>query len=114
MEDDGRSTGDEAFDGIAHYDGGVKIVGPFEYHAVVVNGRRVPYLTATPIPGGRIALSLDNRFGVDIDVADSHWLLPFMAHCLAVGMGYSGFPDEGMEPPPRVDIPKMTEITSFE
>lgn len=44
------------------YNGGylkVNLIGPFEYHAVVVDGRRVPFLTARPANGGKVWVSLE-------------------------------------------------------
>src|SRR3954453_11860710 len=86
-------------------------IGPFEYHAVVLNGRRVPHLTATPLPGGRVSIGLDNRFGIEISLAEAQQVVPFVAHCLAVGMGYTGFPDPDKEPVASVDMPRMRPIS---
>ncbi len=79
--------------------GQVEFVGPFEYHDVLFNGRRVPHLEATPMAGGQVHLSVDRRFGMDVTVAEAERLVPFVAHCIAVGMGYVGFPDEGQDQP---------------
>jgi hypothetical protein len=93
--------------------GSAEFIGPFEYHAVTVQGRRVPHLTASFRPGGLVSLTLDDRFGVDVSVAQAQTLIPFIADCIAVGMGYSGFPrdDEGCsETTPRPPFPRMTEL----
>lgn len=90
-----------------------ELIGPFEHHDVVVDGHRVPHLEAAPINGGRIWLSLDRRIALDVEVADADRLIPFLADCIAVGMGYTAHPraSEGMtEPIRRPPFPKMTEL----
>lgn len=82
-------------------------IGPIDYHAVVLNGRRVPYLTASPQPGGRVTVELDSRFALDLSLSEAQTVVPFIAHCLAVGMGYAGFPDAGMEPIAGASMPRM-------
>ena len=39
-----------------------EIVGPFLSHRVIVDGRRVPFLEAMPVNGGKISLLLDGRY----------------------------------------------------
>jgi hypothetical protein len=75
----------------------VDYIGPFEKHAVVVNGWTVPLLEAHPLPGGKISLTLDQRFGLDLDLADAERIVPFLAHAIAIGLGYASHPDEGAE-----------------
>lgn len=75
-----------------------EIVGPFETHRVIVGGRRVPYLEAYPVNGGKISLVLDGRLGMDVPVADAETVIPFIAHCIAVGMGYACHPRADEEP----------------
>src|SRR4051794_9253175 len=77
----------------------VEFVGPFEHHEVVVNGWRVPNLSAEPLPGGRVHLSLDHRFGIDLTVADAEQVVPFIADCMAVAMGYTCHPQEDWDAP---------------
>lgn len=90
----------------------LEFVGPIEYHAVVLNGHRVPHLTATPLPGGRVDLTLDNRFGVEMSLQDAERFVPFVAHCLAVGMGYTHHPDEpGDHPLRRLAMPRMRPLS---
>lgn len=88
----------------------VEYVGPFAGHDVVVEGRLVPYLSATPLPGGRVHLSLDHRFGIELSLQDAERIVPFVAHALAIGLGYTGFPDEGMEPTRAVPMPKANRV----
>ena len=88
--------------------GQVEFIGPFEYHDIILNGRRVPFLEAIPQPGGRVHLSVDRRFGLDLSVAEADRIVPFVAHCLAIGMGYTGFPDEGQDQPVRAQMMPRT------
>lgn len=76
----------------------VEYVGPFVSHVVVVRGRRVPHLEATPLNGGMVALHLDHRFSVDLSVADAERIVPFIADCIAVARGYASHPVVGEEP----------------
>ncbi len=89
---------------------GYEIVGPFESHRVIVSGRRVPFLSARPVNGGKIALTLDNRIGVDVDVAQADALIPFIADCIAVAMGYTCHPREGDEPRRSVPFPRSQRV----
>lgn len=89
----------------------VEFVGPFQHHDVVVNGWQVPFLAATPEPGGRIHLSLDHRFGIDVTVEEAERIVPFLADCMAVALGYTGHPDaEGREPKRRHPIVRMAAL----
>jgi hypothetical protein len=40
----------------------VEFIGPFEHHVVQVHGCAVPFLTAQPLPGGKVNLVLDDRY----------------------------------------------------
>ncbi len=79
-----------------------EIVGPFESHRVIVGGRRVPFLEAHPVNGGRIGLVLDGRFALDVPVANADTVIPFIADCIAVAMGYACHPHADEEPRPSV------------
>ena len=76
----------------------VEFVGPFEHHAVVVNGWSVPFLEAAPMSGGRISLTLDGRYGLDLDLIDAERVVPFVAHAIAVASGYASHPARDREP----------------
>lgn len=89
----------------------VEYVGPFGYHDVVLNGRRLPHLEAIPIAGGRVHLSVDRRFGLDLTVAEAERVVPFVAHCLAIGLGYVGFPDEGQDLVPIQHMPRVHHVS---
>ena len=67
-------------------------VGPFESHAVVLNGWQVPHLKATPMNGGLVHLNLDDRFGLDLSIGDAEVIVPFIADCIAVAAGFTCHP----------------------
>lgn len=79
----------------------VDFVGPFEYHAVCVNGWRVPYLTATPMRGGQIDLTLDHRYALVLSLADAEHVVPFIANAIAIAHGYTAHPSEDVDEPHR-------------
>jgi len=89
----------------------VTYVGPFSYHAVVVNGWRVPLLTASPLPKGGVHLTLDNRFGLDVSLDDEASIVPFVADCIAVALGYGCHPDREGEP---VRLPPFRRLWGLE
>jgi hypothetical protein len=87
----------------------LEFIGPFESHAVVLNGHRVPLLSATPLSGGRVDLTLDDRFAIELTVQEAQTVVPFIAHSIAVAMGYSAFPDEPDQAPlQRQPIQRMS------
>lgn len=75
-----------------------EIAGPFQSHRVIVNGRRVPFLDALPLNGGKVSLLLDSRYAIDISVADAETFIPWIADCIAVALGYTCHPRRGKEP----------------
>ena len=77
----------------------VEVIGPFRHHEVAVTGWRVPLLTANPQQDG-VELILDDRYSVDIPADLVETVVPFVAECIAVALGYCGHP-EGDEMPPR-------------
>jgi hypothetical protein len=91
----------------------VEIIGPFKHtHAVCVNGYRVPYLDACPIEGGKVLLTLDNRYMIEVEVAQLDSLVDFIANCLAVAAGYTCHPGTlgAPEPVRRTPYQRMTEL----
>jgi hypothetical protein len=91
---------------------GLRFVGPFRHHDVVLNGWRVPYLSAAPVNGGRVHITLDSRFGIDLTVEEAERVVPFLADCIAVALGYTGHPgQDGLdEPRPRQSIVRMAGL----
>ncbi len=67
----------------------VEYVGPFQEWEVVVDGRRVPYLSAIPLKGGQVRLVLDDRIGLDLDVKTAECVVPWIADVIALAMGYT-------------------------
>ncbi|MGH3257118.1 MAG: hypothetical protein ACRDOU_17270 [Streptosporangiaceae bacterium] len=86
----------------------LEIVGPFTSHWVVVDGRQVPFLEAEPANGGIIRLTLDQRYALDVPVADADRIISFIADCIAVGLGYTCHPRHGMEPVRSTPFPPAT------
>ena len=78
----------------------VDYVGPFETHRVVVDGWQVPLLDATPLQGGRVLLSLDSRFGLELTLAEAERVVPFVAHAIAIASGFAGHPSGKLESRP--------------
>lgn len=90
----------------------VDFIGPIERHDVVVNGYRVPFLSAAPMIGGRVSLTLDDRFALDVDVQDADRVVTFIADCIAVAMGYTAHPrPEWNGPIARSPFVKMTPLS---
>ena len=78
---------------------GLEFVGPFEHHEVVLHGWQVPFVSAGALPDGGVHLILDGRFGVDIAKGDAERIIPFLADCIAVALGYTCHPREGWDAP---------------
>lgn len=78
----------------------VSFPGPFSQHDVVVDGWKVPFLGAH-IGGeadNEITLVLDHRIGETFTVEEAERFTPFLAHCIAVALGYTCWPNEDEEP----------------
>jgi hypothetical protein len=89
----------------------VSFPGPFKHHYVVVGGRRVPFVKATPLDGGRVDLWLDDRFALTLSAGEAERFVPFLAHAMAVALGYTSHPDAGRDGPnPRHPFPRMTAL----
>lgn len=93
----------------------VSFVGPFEHHDVVVNGRQVPYLRATPMDGGQVHLNLDRRFGLTLSVEEAERIVPFLADAIAVASGFTAHPEAGEDGPnPRHPFPAVRSLLTNE
>lgn len=79
----------------------VEFVGPFQSHVVVVEGWKVPLVEANLLPGGRVNLVLDNRFGLDLTVSEAERFVPFLAEAIAVAMGFTSHPSKDEKEPHR-------------
>lgn len=74
---------------------------PFQHHDAVVHGHAVLFLTAIPRDGGAVRLHLDRRFALDLSPAEAERVVPFLAQCMAVALGYTCHPSASVpEPPP--------------
>jgi hypothetical protein len=90
---------------------GVAFVGPFQHHDVVVNGRQVPFLRATPLDGGQVHLNLDRRLGLTLTVEEAERMVPFIADVIAVALGYTSHPEaERDAPTERHPFPSVTPL----
>jgi hypothetical protein len=89
----------------------ISFPGPFECHYVVVRGRQVPFIKATPLNGGQVRLHLDDRFGLTLSAGEAERFVPFLAHAMAVALGYTAHPSAGRDGPnPRHPFPRMTAL----
>jgi hypothetical protein len=77
----------------------VNFPGPFEHHDVVVDGRQVPFLRATPLGEGQVHLNLDRRLGITLSTDEAERVVPFLADAIAVASGYTSHPDAGQDGP---------------
>jgi hypothetical protein len=67
-------------------------IGPFiEEYKLEVDGFRVPYLTARPLDPlmTKWCITLDERFGLDIETDRLQDIIPFIANAMAVAAGYT-------------------------
>jgi len=79
----------------------VSFPGPFMQHDVVVDGWRVPLISAQVSDHGRVLLVLDDRFALDLSVEEAERLVPFVADAMAVALGYDAHPSEADPAPVR-------------
>jgi hypothetical protein len=86
------------------------LIGPFERHDVLIGGRAVPFLHAKPMDGGKVDLTLDRRFGLLLSVAEAERFVPFLAHAIAVALGYAAHPDANEDPSPRLPFPQVRAL----
>ena len=91
-----------------------EIVGPFQSHRVIVDGRRVPFLEALPVNGGKISLLLDGRYALDVTVADAEAFIPWIADAIAIALGYTCHPRPGKEPVRSSPFPGSISIDWIE
>lgn len=82
------------------------LVGPFEYHKVVVEGRAIPGLSGYR-DGDLTALVLDNRLSISVPPELAHQVAWFAANALAIGAGYSHL---GAESKDRPFAPQCIEL----
>ena len=91
----------------------VSFPGPFAQHDVVVDGWRVPFLHAQPHDGGMLTVVLDDRFGLELSVAEAERVVPFLADAIAVALGFEAHPTPDTQRPlARVPHPKPQPMVS--
>lgn len=96
---------------LPYVDSRLSFVGPFKHHDVVIDGRQVPFLRATPLDGGQIHLNLDRRLGVTLSAEEAERFVPFLADAIAVALGFTSHPDAGMGGPiPRHPFPAVSPL----
>jgi hypothetical protein len=96
-------------------DSRLAFVGPFEHHDVVVDGRYVPFLRATPLDGGEVHLNLDRRLGLTLSAAEAERVVPFLADAIAIALGYTAHPEADRDgPKTRHPFPAVTPLVADE
>ncbi len=91
----------------------VSFPGPFSRHDVVVNGWRVPFVHAKPCGDNdeQVMLVLDDRIGETFTVEEAERVVPFLAHAIAVALGYTCHPDEDADTlPPKQPQPRPVRM----
>ena len=84
--------------------------GPFSHHEVVVDGWKVPLLTAHPSADEQtVMLVVDERFAETFTIAEVEKVAPFLAHAIAVALGYTCHP-RGDEEPVRKPQPRPVRM----
>ena len=93
---------------------GLDFVGPFSSHRVILHGYAVPHLEAHPNADG-VHLSLDHRSGIDLSTDEAEKIVPFIADCIAVALGYSCHPNPDCPTPqPMTPFRRTIGIRSLE
>ena len=79
----------------------VSFPGPFSHHDVVVDGWKVPFLQAHPTGATdeNVMLVLDERIAETFSVEEAERVAPFIAHAIAIALGYTSHPTEDTEQP---------------
>ncbi len=79
----------------------VNFPGPFTYHDVVLDGWKVPLVEAQPCGKNdeSVMLILDRRIALTVTVEEAERFVPFLAHSIAVALGYTSHPNEDAEQP---------------
>jgi hypothetical protein len=83
------------------------MIGPFEEYRVVVDGRRIPGLTAFRDGPDNIALVVDGRFSVSLPAGRAYDVAWLLANAMAVA---SGYPWLGAETKSRPFAPLCSEL----
>jgi hypothetical protein len=77
----------------------------------LVDGWRVPFLAAKPLDGGRVDLTLDDRYALVLDVATAEEVVPFVADAIAIAIGFTCHPRADWEgPKPRHPMRRLRPL----
>jgi hypothetical protein len=78
----------------------VSFPGPFSEHKVVVDGWQVPLVHAHPTGehDESVMLVLDGRLAETFTVEEAERVVPFLAHAIAIALGYTCHPNGDEEP----------------
>jgi len=92
----------------------VSFPGPFSQHGVVVSGWSVPFLHAQVHDGGMMTVVLDDRFGIELTVAEAERVVPFVADAIAIALGYDTHPSaDDSIPASRSPHPKPQRVMAI-
>jgi hypothetical protein len=89
----------------------VSFPGPFSHHDVVVDGWKVP-LVKSHLAGDNdenVMLVLDDRIAETFSVEEAERIVPFLAHAIAIALGYTSHPDEDA-PQPLIKQPQPRPV----
>jgi hypothetical protein len=87
----------------------VSLPGPFTHHDVVVDGWRVPLMHAQ-VHDDLMTLVLDERFGLELTIDEAERVIPFVANCIAVALGFTEHPSSDDDAPMRSPHPKPERV----
>jgi hypothetical protein len=89
----------------------IQLRGPYDTSIITVDGRKIPFLEAEPVIGGRIDLTLDSRFGLVLTLDEFERFVPFLADAIAIALGYTCHPRIGWEGPvKRTEFPRISDL----
>ncbi len=93
----------------------VNFPGPFSQHGVVVSGWSVPFLHAQVHDGGMMTVVLDDRFGIELTIAEAERVVPFVADAIAIALGYDAHPsaDDDSTPSSPSPHPKPQRVMAI-
>lgn len=79
----------------------VSFPGPFMHHDVVVDGWKVPIVKSQPTGENdeSVMLVLDDRIAETFSVEEAERVVPFLAHAIAIALGYTSHPNEDAAQP---------------
>lgn len=89
----------------------VEFIGPFqETWAVIVEGYKIPRLSAIVMKSGNILITLDERFMVEATPEEAEKWLWIVANALAIGEGYPWYGATSKERPFASKMIDLSEL----